>query len=150
MVGVFSIFGTLSQLGVKEAGVGLAAAVLIDATIIRGGPVLRSILIHSCRGRVAHYPRAPGSQQRATRRSRIRGGCPATQPPLGRDRHSANRLRSAQPLIREDKVTETRMRACPRHRRISLLHLAGVPWARIGEYVGQRNFAVTAKPLICS
>ena len=26
-----------------------------------------------------------------------------------------------------------------RHRRISLLHLGGVPWARIGEHVGQRN-----------
>ena len=35
MVGVFSIFGTLSSLDVKEAGVGLAAAVLIDATIVR-------------------------------------------------------------------------------------------------------------------
>lgn len=31
-----------------------------------------------------------------------------------------------------------------RHRRISLLHLSGVPWARIGEGVGQRNLAVTA------
>jgi integrase len=31
-----------------------------------------------------------------------------------------------------------------RHRRISLHHLAGVPWARIGEHVGQRNLAVTA------
>lgn len=31
-----------------------------------------------------------------------------------------------------------------RHRRISLLHLAGVPWVRIGEHVGQRNLAVTA------
>jgi integrase len=31
-----------------------------------------------------------------------------------------------------------------RHRRISLLHLAGVPWARIGEHVGQPNLAVTA------
>ena len=31
-----------------------------------------------------------------------------------------------------------------RHRRISLLHLGGVPWARIGESVGQRNLAVTA------
>ena len=31
-----------------------------------------------------------------------------------------------------------------RHRRISLLHLGGVPWARIGEHVGQRNPAVTA------
>jgi hypothetical protein len=32
---VFSIFGTLSSLEIKQAGVGLAAAVLIDATIVR-------------------------------------------------------------------------------------------------------------------
>jgi integrase len=31
-----------------------------------------------------------------------------------------------------------------RHRRISLLHLQGKPWARIGEFVGQRNLSVTA------
>ena len=31
-----------------------------------------------------------------------------------------------------------------RHRRISLLHLSGVPWATIGEHVGQRDLAVTA------
>lgn len=31
-----------------------------------------------------------------------------------------------------------------RHRRISLLHLRGMPWARIGEFVGQRNLAITA------
>jgi integrase len=31
-----------------------------------------------------------------------------------------------------------------RHRRISLLHLRGVPWARIGEFVGQRDLNVTA------
>lgn len=31
-----------------------------------------------------------------------------------------------------------------RHRRISLEHLRGVPWARIGEAVGQRNLSVTA------
>jgi integrase len=31
-----------------------------------------------------------------------------------------------------------------RHRRISLLHLRGVPWARIGEFVGQRNLSITA------
>ena len=35
MVGVFALFGTLSYLHLKEAGVGLATAVLIDATIIR-------------------------------------------------------------------------------------------------------------------
>lgn len=31
-----------------------------------------------------------------------------------------------------------------RHRRISLLHLRGVPWAKIGQLVGQRDLAVTA------
>ena len=31
-----------------------------------------------------------------------------------------------------------------RHRRISLLHLSGVPWATIGLAVGQRDLAVTA------
>ena len=36
MVGVFAVFATLSFLDFKELGVGLAVAVLIDATIIRG------------------------------------------------------------------------------------------------------------------
>jgi uncharacterized membrane protein YdfJ with MMPL/SSD domain len=36
MVGVFAVFITLSFLDFKELGLGLAAAVLIDATIIRG------------------------------------------------------------------------------------------------------------------
>jgi RND superfamily putative drug exporter len=36
MVFVFSIFGTLSLIMMKQFGVGLAAAVLIDATIVRG------------------------------------------------------------------------------------------------------------------
>jgi uncharacterized membrane protein YdfJ with MMPL/SSD domain len=36
MVGVFSLFGTSSSLDLKEAGVGLAVAVLLDATVVRG------------------------------------------------------------------------------------------------------------------
>jgi uncharacterized membrane protein YdfJ with MMPL/SSD domain len=36
MVGVFAIFGTLSMIEFKQMGVGLAAAILIDATVIRG------------------------------------------------------------------------------------------------------------------
>ena len=36
MVGVFAVFVTLAFLDFKELGLGLAAAVLIDATIIRG------------------------------------------------------------------------------------------------------------------
>ncbi len=35
MVGVFSLFGSLSSLELKQAGVGLPTAVLIDATIVR-------------------------------------------------------------------------------------------------------------------
>lgn len=36
MVGVFSIFGTLSLLEMKQLGVGLAVAILLDATVVRG------------------------------------------------------------------------------------------------------------------
>jgi uncharacterized membrane protein YdfJ with MMPL/SSD domain len=35
MVAVFAIFATLSQIEMKQLGVGLAAAILIDATIVR-------------------------------------------------------------------------------------------------------------------
>jgi putative drug exporter of the RND superfamily len=36
MVAVFSIFATLSLLMFKQFGIGLAAAILIDATLVRG------------------------------------------------------------------------------------------------------------------
>jgi RND superfamily putative drug exporter len=36
MVAVFAVFGTLSMIEFKQMGVGLAAAILIDATLIRG------------------------------------------------------------------------------------------------------------------
>jgi RND superfamily putative drug exporter len=36
MVAVFALFGTLSNIGLKEMGVGLAVAVLLDATVVRG------------------------------------------------------------------------------------------------------------------
>jgi RND superfamily putative drug exporter len=36
MVAVFAVFATLSTLDIKQMGVGLAVAVLLDATIIRG------------------------------------------------------------------------------------------------------------------
>ncbi|MFF0295792.1 MMPL family transporter [Kitasatospora sp. NPDC004614] len=46
MVGVFSVFGTLSMQTMKQMGVGLAAAVLIDATVIRAVllPAVMSLL----------------------------------------------------------------------------------------------------------
>jgi integrase len=73
-------------------------------------------------------------------------------------------------LAREDRVPErpvfqgfggerfrTRARACTaagvpsfsphdlRHRRVSLLHLGGMPWARIGELVGHDDLMTTAR-----
>ncbi|HEY0690444.1 MAG TPA: MMPL family transporter [Kribbella sp.] len=44
MIGVFAVFATLSTLGMKQLGVGLAVAILIDATIIRA-VVLPSVMI---------------------------------------------------------------------------------------------------------
>ena len=32
-----------------------------------------------------------------------------------------------------------------RHRRVSLLHLRGMPWARIGEFVGHDDIVTTAR-----
>ena len=32
-----------------------------------------------------------------------------------------------------------------RHRRVSLMHLAGAPWARIGEQVGHDDLMTTAR-----
>ena len=51
MIGVFSVFATLSGLEMKQLGVGLATAVLIDATIVRGVllPAVLAVL-----GRRAH------------------------------------------------------------------------------------------------
>ena len=37
MVAVFAIFATLSGLDMKQLGVGLATAILLDATLVRGG-----------------------------------------------------------------------------------------------------------------
>jgi uncharacterized membrane protein YdfJ with MMPL/SSD domain len=36
MVGVFALFGTLDSVALKQMGVGLAVAVALDATVIRG------------------------------------------------------------------------------------------------------------------
>jgi RND superfamily putative drug exporter len=46
MIGVFSVFGTLSTIDMKQMGVGLATAILIDATLIRAVvlPALMAVL----------------------------------------------------------------------------------------------------------
>jgi RND superfamily putative drug exporter len=55
MVAVFSIFATLSIIDLKMIGVGLAAAVLIDATVVRG--ILMPAALILCGERTWYFPR---------------------------------------------------------------------------------------------
>jgi putative drug exporter of the RND superfamily len=62
MVAVFSIFATLSFIDVKMLGVGLAFAVLLDATIVRGilVPAAMTLLGEWCWYLPRHLSRLPG------------------------------------------------------------------------------------------
>jgi uncharacterized membrane protein YdfJ with MMPL/SSD domain len=75
MVFVFSIFGTLSLIMMKQFGVGLAAAVLIDATIVRG--VLLPASMKLLGERNWYLPRWLGWLPRV----RLEGGAPAQPAP---------------------------------------------------------------------
>jgi RND superfamily putative drug exporter len=55
MVGAFSIFATLPIIDMKEMGIGLAAAVLIDATIVRA--VLLPAMLRILGERAWYLPR---------------------------------------------------------------------------------------------
>jgi uncharacterized membrane protein YdfJ with MMPL/SSD domain len=55
MVAVFSVFATLSQVSMKQIGVGLAVAVLLDATIVRA--VLRPAVMSMLGERNWYLPR---------------------------------------------------------------------------------------------
>ena len=86
MVAVFSIFGTLSMIEFKQMGVGLAVAVLIDATIVRGVLLPAAMVLLGERNwwlprwlqwlpRVSHGERAPQTKPAPT----TRAGVPAAQ-----------------------------------------------------------------------
>jgi uncharacterized membrane protein YdfJ with MMPL/SSD domain len=63
MVAVFSVFATLPLLEFKQLGVGLAAAIALDATIVRGVALPAVVTLLGDRGlapRAAHDARAPG------------------------------------------------------------------------------------------
>ena len=78
MVGVFGIFATLQFIDMKQFGVGLATAVLIDATLVRGVllPATMKLLGNgtgTCRAGSSGSPRAPRSRARRSRTSPERG-----------------------------------------------------------------------------
>jgi integrase len=113
----------------------------------------------------------PEAFLRTVRRSRQRGPAPEPEQTKPLRPLVTQGARSAPPRpAREDRDLEARLfagsgadairtsiaKACKaagvplwsphdlRHRRISLLHLRGVPWVRIAEFVGQRDLSVTA------
>ena len=101
MVGVFSIFATLSMLFFKQFGVGLAAAILIDATIVRGVllPATMKLL-----GELELVPARAGSsgcpsssQRRAWSRSTVRAGAGAGAGAGSSGPASAQRVFDARP-----------------------------------------------------
>ncbi len=86
MVAVFSVFATLSVIQLKSLGVGLAAAVLIDATVVRG--ILLPAALALLGERAWYLPRAlrwipgrPGPRPRPRRRRRRRRRTAACPPP---------------------------------------------------------------------
>ena len=108
-------------------------------------------------------PRRRVRLRAATTKTRARSGssCPTCSPTRSRRRSRPARIRDPEARL----FAERRRRRAPhrdregvqaagvplfsphdlRHRRISLLHLRACPWAEIGEFVGQRNLAVTAE-----
>ena len=58
MVAVFGIFATMTFLDTKELGVGLAIAVLLDATIVRGIALPAAVALLGDRWRVTPRPAA--------------------------------------------------------------------------------------------
>jgi uncharacterized membrane protein YdfJ with MMPL/SSD domain len=82
MVAVFSIFATLSQLDLKQAGLGLAVAILLDATVIRG--VLLPATMTLLGDWNWYLPRwlewLPGPRTRASVPARPAPGVPTPQP----------------------------------------------------------------------
>ena len=121
MVAVFALFGTLSNISLKEMGVGLAVAVFLDATIVRGMllPASMKLLgdwnwwlprkLHwlpqlSVEGEVAapaerlNHPTTPDTGTRhcgGYRRLRVRskGACPMSDRAFGGRLHPCSRQR---------------------------------------------------------
>jgi len=95
MVAVFSVFATLSLIQLKTLGVGLAAAVLIDATVVRG------VLLPACPGSYCGWLCVPSS-------------CPASRAAAARTSQPAItliRCRALQQAIRSTRGARGRRAA---------------------------------------
>ena len=82
MVAVFSIFATLSFIDVKMLGVGLAFAVLLDATVVRGilVPAAMALLGERCWYLPRRLSWLPGLLRAGVSAPHAREGVSAPQP----------------------------------------------------------------------
>jgi hypothetical protein len=84
MVAVFSILATLPIVDTKTLGVGLAAAVLIDATVVRGILLPAAMSLRCCAGSRHKHVRKPSRLTPYQVRLRQNpGGSPALKLQLG-------------------------------------------------------------------
>ena len=72
MVSVFSIFATLSMLEMKMMGVGLAAAILLDATLVRLVLLPAALVLLGERAWWPRRPQPPAGQRSSRSSSRTR------------------------------------------------------------------------------
>ncbi len=70
MIAVFSVFATLPLLEFKQLGVGLAAAIALDATIVRGLALPAALVLLGDRGLAPARPRRGRRQRRGRGRGR--------------------------------------------------------------------------------
>ena len=136
MMGVFAIFATLTTLDMKQLGVGLAAAVLIDATIVARRAAARDDagarrpqLVPAARAALAAHRRARGAGRRAVGRlgrlSRPRSG--PRRPPtrwVARPRAAASRSARYRVAPRPGRASSARP-AAPHARRAATRPSAG-------------------------
>jgi MMPL family len=96
MVAVFSIFATLSLIELKMIGVGLASAVLIDATIVRG--ILVPAALALLGERSWYFPRwlewLPGQRPESA------GAAPLASAPAARPLRPVTALSRREPEVR--------------------------------------------------
>ncbi len=116
MVGVFSIFGLLSMLMFKQFGVGLATAILIDATIVRARA---SAGDDEAARRVELVPPAAGSsgflgsRARARARAGDRAGSDLRLSPKGPASYSGRRRDHAGRRLGEPHAARVEVEAAP-------------------------------------
>jgi len=97
MVGVFAIFATLQAMILKQFGVGLAAAILIDATIVRA--VLLPATMNCSATGTGTYPSGSRGYPASARRGREDGKSRAV--PTTRGRSASRPTQRPSPSTRE-------------------------------------------------